>query len=133
MDKQRFFVLIKRTALVVSIVIILAWVAGLIAVFIVRSLDNSEMKPSKNHTVDYVSPNSRYAVSTLYDENKYPIDIVVIDAKSGVSVTKITPEAEIARYEIAEASSTITFTLYNNKNNPIKFYYFNTKNGEWIK
>ena len=113
--------------LIISIIIIAVFALGAILAF---TLDNSDLRPSEDHVTNYVSPRSRYAVKTLYDENNSPIDIVIVDAKSGVSVAGI--EEDAYSYEISEISSTIKFVLYDNEGVQTAVYEFDTKKGEWI-
>lgn len=116
---------------VVSIILVIGMIWGAFAVVSALYFDNSEMRPSKDHVTDYVSTYSRYAVRTLYDHNDNPIDIVIVDAKSGVSVAGI--ERDAYTYEISEVSSTLTFTLKDNEGVIMEVYNFDTKKGEWIK
>lgn len=120
----------KKIALILYILASLGIVAVMVIVMSAVIFDNSEMRPSKDHATDYVSPTSRYAVKTLYDDNKSPIDIVIVDAKSGVSVAGITQDAYA--YEISEVSSTIKFILRDNEGVVTGEYEFDTKKGEWI-
>ncbi len=122
--------MIKKIAFIISLVVILLW-AGALVLMRIGFFDNSEMRPSPDHVTDYISPTSRYAVKTLYDENKSPIDIVIVDAKSGVSVAGISQDAYT--YEISEVSSTLKFTLRDNEGVETGVYEFDTKKGEWVK
>ncbi len=118
-----------KKILLTALVIFLILSAG--TILLVLFLDNSELRPSAYYVTDYVSPNSPYAVRTLYDDNDSPIDIVIVDAKSGVSVAGI--EQDAYTYEISEVSSTLTFTLKDNEGVVMEVYNFDTKTGGWIK
>jgi hypothetical protein len=119
--------MMKKVLLAISILIFVLFALGAVLVLI---LDNSNLKPSKNYVTDYISPTSPYAVKTLYDENKSPIDIIIIDAKSGVSRAGISQDAY--SYEIKEVSSTMKFTLRDNEGVITGEYKFDTKKGEWV-
>ncbi len=119
--------MIKKTAIIISLIIIV----GVLGVAIVGYIfENNEMKPGKDYITDYVSPSSPYAVQVLYDDNHHPIDIVIVKAKSGVSVAGI--EQDAFGYKITETSSTITFVLYNNEGVEMGTYEFDTDKGEWV-
>lgn len=120
----------KKHVVIIASIVIGLFAAGAVLVF---ALDNDSLKPSKNHVTDYVSPYTPYAVRTLYDEQKRPRDIVIVDAKSGVSRASFTPAPEIIRYKIHEISSTIIFTLYNSNDVVVEIKSFDTKTEEWVK
>ncbi len=120
----------KKIALIVYVLASFGIVATMVIVMSAVIFDNSELRPSSDHVTDYISPTSRYAVRTLYDDNESPIDIVIVDAKSGVSVAGISQDAY--SYEISEISSTIKFILRDNEGVETGVYEFDTKKGEWI-
>lgn len=120
--------MMKKAIFIISVIIIVVFAIG---VTLTRVLDNSNLKPGKNYKVDYISQTSRYAVMALYDENKSPVDIVIIDAKSGVSRASISQDAY--SYEVKEVSSTMKFILRDNEGVITGEYEFDTKKGEWIK
>ncbi len=122
--------MLKKTALVLSLITVAIYGTLFVGGLLVRVFDNSNLKPSKDHVTDYVSPHSPFAVRTLYDDNDSPIDIVVVRAKSGVSVAGITQDAY--SYEISEVSSTIKFTLRDNEGVETGVYEFDTQKGEWV-
>lgn len=122
--------MLKRIALILSLITVAIYGTVFVGALVTRLFDNDNLKPGKEYVTDYVSPTSPYAVRTLYDENSSPIDIVVVDAKSGVLVAGIKQDAY--EYKITEVSSTITFVLYDNEGVAMGTYEFDTEKGELI-
>ena len=115
---------------IVSVVIVVCLLWGALALISALYFDNSDLKPGKDYVTEYVSPTSPYAVEVLYDENHHPIDIIIVKAKSGVSVAGVGQDA--FSYEIKETTSTMTIVLYDNEGVVSGTYEFDTKKGEWV-
>ena len=127
MEKAIF---LKKKFLVTALILVGLLIA---AAAVVVLFDNSNLKPSKDHVTDFVASYSPYAVRTLYDAQKRPVDIVVVKAKSGVSVAQMKPQEEVVRYEVHEVSSHLILTLYNSKNAVVEIKSFDTKTQQWVK
>ena len=107
---------------------------AVVAVALVLVLDNSHLKPSTDHLTTFVATRSPYAVKVLYDAQKRPIDIVVVKAKSGVTVAHITPKEEVVRYEVTEVGDIrLAIALYNAKDELVDFKSFDTKAGKLVE
>jgi hypothetical protein len=129
MQQIRPIFILKAVLMAVSIVIITIFLVGVIIILVTN---NDEMKPGKEYVTDYVAVHSPYAVQTRYDAQHHPRNIVVVKAKSGVSVAGTGSETADS-YNISETTSSLMFTFYNRERKVINTIQFDTEKGQWVK
>lgn len=120
----------KKVAIVASLITITLYLSIVVSAFFFAHDNN--LKPGKNYITDYVSPTSRYAVKVLYNEQKQPQDILVIDAKSGNMRTGVSMPSGTVSYKINEVKPIMSFVMYDIDGKELETNKFDTQKGEWV-